>query len=130
MLGGLYCDPRAVSSVTVGFSSIRHVLTRGPEHSRQQGGTSCLSVCLHCDAQEWESTSEESVLMPGHALNVRSRESWRSLVNVAFWPLDLRLLHHFENVVDLDLKVADCAFQLGVPELQLDGSKILRGAVD
>jgi hypothetical protein len=34
------------------------------------------------------------------------------------------MLHHFENVVDLDPKVADFPFQLGVPELQLDGSKI------
>jgi hypothetical protein len=44
--------------------------------------------------------------------------------------LHLRLLRHFESVVDLDPKVADCAFQLGVPELQLDGSKILRATVD
>jgi len=44
--------------------------------------------------------------------------------------LHLRLLRHFESVVDLDPKVADCAFQLGVPEQQLDGSKILRATVD
>lgn len=34
------------------------------------------------------------------------------------------------RVVDLDPKVADRAFQLGVPEQQLDGSEILGATVD
>ena len=57
-----------------------------------------------------------------------------------FWPvsdpptdrpaaLHLRLLRHFESVFDLDPKVADRAFQLCVPEQQLDGPKILRATV-
>jgi hypothetical protein len=55
---------------------------------------------------------------------------------VSDWPTDrpvalhLRLLRHFESVVDLDPRVADCAFQLGVPEPQLDGPKILLAPVD
>jgi hypothetical protein len=88
-------------------------------------GISCLSVSLHCDAQECESTSEESVLMPGHAFNVRSRESWSSLVNVVFWPhsdrerqsrpptsvtLDFRLFRDLQCVVDVDAEVPDSAF--------------------
>jgi hypothetical protein len=44
--------------------------------------------------------------------------------------LHLRLLRHFESVVDLDPKAADCAFQLGVSERQVDRSKILRATVD
>ena len=44
--------------------------------------------------------------------------------------LHLRLLRHFENVVDLDTKIADCTFQLCAPEQPLDGSKILRTTVD
>jgi hypothetical protein len=44
--------------------------------------------------------------------------------------LHLRLLRHFESVVDLDPKVTDRAFQVGVPEQQLDGANILRAPVD
>ena len=44
--------------------------------------------------------------------------------------LDLSLLRHFESVVNLDPKVADCAFQLDVPEQQLHDPKVLRAAVD
>lgn len=44
--------------------------------------------------------------------------------------LHLRLLRHFESVVDLDPRVADRAFQLGAPEQQLHGAKILRATVD
>jgi len=68
------------------------------------------------------------------AVNSRGRRTplWPISVRPADRPaaLHLRLLRHFESVVDLDPKVADCAFQLGVPEQQLDGSKILRATVD
>ena len=39
--------------------------------------------------------------------------------------LDFRLLRDIERVVDFDAKVPDCAFNLAVPEQQLDGPKVL-----
>jgi hypothetical protein len=44
--------------------------------------------------------------------------------------LHLRLLRHFESVVDLNPKVANRAFQLAVPEQQLNGPKVLGATVD
>src|ERR1700683_1011596 len=57
---------------------------------------------------------------------------WPVSVAPADWPavLHLRLLRHFESVVDLDPEVADRAFQLCVPEQQLNGPKILGAMVD
>jgi len=68
----------------------------------------------------------------GRSIRVAGGPPWPISVRPADRPaaLHLRLLRHFESVVDLDPKVADCAFQLGVPEQQLDGSKILRATVD
>ena len=44
--------------------------------------------------------------------------------------LHFRLFRHFESVVDLDPEVANRAFQLGVPEQQLNGPKVFSATVD
>jgi hypothetical protein len=62
---------------------------------------------------------------------------------VGFWPvsdlwaptgprtcLHLRLLCHFESVINLDAEVANCTFQFGVPEQQLHGAEVLRATID
>lgn len=43
---------------------------------------------------------------------------------------NLGLLCHLKSIVDLDAEIANCAFQLRMPEQQLYGPKILRPAVD
>ena len=43
---------------------------------------------------------------------------------------NLCLFSHLKGIVDLDAKVANCAFQLRMPEQQLYSAKILRPAVD
>lgn len=58
-----------------------------------------------------------------------------SLTSVASWPAsdrspavasDLRLLRHFERIVYLDVEIPDGAFQLCMPEQQLNRSQVLR----
>ncbi len=62
-----------------------------------------------------------------HFTTVRYPESRAARAMDRFWPVSARatdrpvalhlgLLRHFVSVVDLDAKVADCAFQFGVPE--------------
>ena len=43
---------------------------------------------------------------------------------------NLGLLCHLKSIVDLDAEIANCAFQLRMPEQQLYSPKILRPAVD
>lgn len=43
---------------------------------------------------------------------------------------DLGLLSHFQRVVNLDAEIANGAFELGVPEQQLDCAQILGAPVD
>ena len=44
--------------------------------------------------------------------------------------LHLRLLGHLKGIVNLDAKVSDGAFQLGMPEQELYGSKVLRPSIE
>jgi hypothetical protein len=46
------------------------------------------------------------------------------------YPLYFGLLGHFQGIIDLDAEVADRTLQLGVPEQQLNGPKILGPVVD
>lgn len=43
---------------------------------------------------------------------------------------NLCLFSHLKSIVDLDANVANCAFQLRMPEQQLYSAKIFRPAVD
>ena len=59
-------------------------------------------------------------------LRIGGRHIKRTLANGRFWPVsaiwptpkasNLRLLRHFQGVVDLDAEIADCALELRVSE--------------
>ena len=44
--------------------------------------------------------------------------------------LDFGLLRDFQSIIDLDAKVSDGAFQLGMAKQQLNGPQVLRALVD
>jgi len=44
--------------------------------------------------------------------------------------LDFRLLRYLQGVIDLDAKVSDGAFQIGMTKQQLYGPQVLRALVD
>jgi len=43
---------------------------------------------------------------------------------------NLGLFRHLKSIVDLNTKIANCSFQLRIPEQQLYRSKVFRPAVD
>ena len=43
---------------------------------------------------------------------------------------DINLFHYSQGVIDLDAEVPDRAFDLGVPEQELDSPKIARPSID
>jgi hypothetical protein len=43
---------------------------------------------------------------------------------------DINLFRYCERVIDLDAEIPDCAFDLGMPKQELDGSEIASAPVD
>jgi hypothetical protein len=43
---------------------------------------------------------------------------------------DINLFHYSQGVIDLDAEISDRAFDLGMPEQELDGPKVARPSID
>jgi hypothetical protein len=61
-----------------------------------------------------------------HKPAVESGQSMSALPSIS----DINLFRYCQGVIDLDAEIPDRAFDLGVPEQQLDGPEVARPPID